>query len=537
MAIFEKTSHTKALVDDTEILTCTIENSQTVRKHTEYTLRVSRGILRDTTWTVSRRYKDFVELHAALAPSGYDLPLPPKKYFGNLDPSFIAERQIALQNYLNEILRHDELALSRQVRSFLDPHNYSSNAAELALQTVSIALRGEGRFELKGAIADIGWRIRKYNFLVTDTKTQENCILSWQNFGPDRYLNDKKLQAALKSLQNLSHPHIDQILAFQNLDTGVYVVRSIYEGGSLRDMIYQTEYSGSHLAKYSNPKNIRPFVEEQIYDYGRQILEALKFLHDKGLPHGHVHPGNIMVVQHHVYLTDIENILLGGPSLYRQYLLQLRPSYSADNVDAHCFGRVLYEMTFGRPLAHCYCDTYPDYLSEELKSLLRIILSRDACRSMPPTLSYLLLLPVFKKYPVRCKEERATLKFPLALKEELRAAVDHIEDKLKKDQKKMRSAKREVRIQEILNSEDEMKKQKRKVKRRESHWQSMSSIPDMYISASVSDASSPTPPTTGAICASTPDSPQTYDARRSLLDAICNFDKSSLATQNNSDSR
>lgn len=51
-------------------------------------------------------------------------------------------------------------------------------------------------------------------------------------------------------------------------------------------MIYQTEYSGSHLAKYSNPKNIRPFVEEQIYDYGRQILEALKFLHDKGLPHG-----------------------------------------------------------------------------------------------------------------------------------------------------------------------------------------------------------------------------------------------------------
>lgn len=48
MAIFEKTSHTKALVDDTEILTCTIENSQTVRKHTVSTVfcfETSHGLL------------------------------------------------------------------------------------------------------------------------------------------------------------------------------------------------------------------------------------------------------------------------------------------------------------------------------------------------------------------------------------------------------------------------------------------------------------------------------------------------------------
>lgn len=34
MAIFEKISQTKALIDDTEKLTCTVENAQNIDKHT-----------------------------------------------------------------------------------------------------------------------------------------------------------------------------------------------------------------------------------------------------------------------------------------------------------------------------------------------------------------------------------------------------------------------------------------------------------------------------------------------------------------------
>lgn len=67
-------------------------------------IRTQRGPLSEKFWRVSRRYNDFVQLNAALSISGIDLALPPKKIIGNMEPDFIAQRQIALQvNYLNYI--------------------------------------------------------------------------------------------------------------------------------------------------------------------------------------------------------------------------------------------------------------------------------------------------------------------------------------------------------------------------------------------------------------------------------------------------
>ena len=57
--------------------------------------------------------------------SGLELPLPPKKVFGNMDTTFIAERQNGLQNYVNFILAHPVLARHISVKRFLDPVNYS----------------------------------------------------------------------------------------------------------------------------------------------------------------------------------------------------------------------------------------------------------------------------------------------------------------------------------------------------------------------------------------------------------------------------
>lgn len=63
----------------------------------EYILRVQRGSNKEDKWNVSRRYRDFAALHTSLQPANIELPLPPKKLIGNMQPSFIAERQIALQ--------------------------------------------------------------------------------------------------------------------------------------------------------------------------------------------------------------------------------------------------------------------------------------------------------------------------------------------------------------------------------------------------------------------------------------------------------
>lgn len=63
----------------------------------EYVIKTQRGPLPERSWRVSRRYNDFVQLNTALSISGFDLPLPPKRIIGNMEPDFIAQRQIALQ--------------------------------------------------------------------------------------------------------------------------------------------------------------------------------------------------------------------------------------------------------------------------------------------------------------------------------------------------------------------------------------------------------------------------------------------------------
>ncbi|XP_072942564.1 PX domain-containing protein kinase-like protein [Epargyreus clarus] len=537
MAIFEKSLQTKGIVDDTEKLLCILENAQNINKHTEYVLRVQRGPSKENRWVVSRRYRDFAALHASLHQANIDLPLPPKKLIGNMQPSFIAERQIALQNYINEVLKHQILALSLPVRSFLDPNNYPLDIAEQALQTMSIALRGDGRYELKGPVQNIGWRVRKHYFLVTDTDSKANCLLAWQSYGPDRHLQSKDLQAAFKSLQDISHPYIDEILTIHNLESGAYVVRRIHENGSIRDLLYGTDYNKSYLSKYRNPKVRKPFTTGQVAHYGYEILQALKFLHEKGLPHGHLHAGNVTIENQRALLMDIENILMGVPCVHREQLLSVRRLGGAPAADVYGFGRTLYEMAFASPLPDVYYDAYSEDVAEDLESVLQLCLSSTSFKYGGTSLEQLLHHPFFTRVTLngltpRCNT-KGHLKFPIALKNELKDAVDKIEARLRSEQKLVRSAKREVRIQEILNSEEELKKQRRRARKRESVWKSSSSLADTVRSHSGSTASSPTPPALSAdtsgtsSCAALPTSPAA--GRTALLDAICAFDKTRLA--------
>ena len=53
-------------------------------------------------------------------------------------------------------------------------------------------------------------------------------------------------------------------------------------------------------------------------------LQALKFLHEKGLPYGHLHAGNVILEGNACRLLDIENTLLGLPFFYRGYLSHFR---------------------------------------------------------------------------------------------------------------------------------------------------------------------------------------------------------------------
>lgn len=67
-----------------------------------------------------------------------------------------------------------------------------------------MALRGEVDFELIKAVPEIGWRLRKHYFQVKKrSNVKEDLLLSWVEYGPDKYLDDKELQAVFKGLSTL----------------------------------------------------------------------------------------------------------------------------------------------------------------------------------------------------------------------------------------------------------------------------------------------------------------------------------------------
>ncbi|KAG7211368.1 hypothetical protein KM043_010658 [Ampulex compressa] len=467
MALFEKRYTNKVLLDDTEKLTSVIENARTIDGHTEYVIRTQRGPLPERSWRVSRRYNDFVQLNAALSPSGLDLALPPKRIIGNMEPDFIAQRQIALQNYLNTILMNPILASSLPMKKFLDPDNYTAPLHEIALQQVSLALRSDANFEVSKAVPDMGWRLRKHYYTVKNRQNpKQELLLAWVEFGPDKHLQDKDIQGVFKSLGSLRHNYIEPIVHQHVTDNGALMIRNFCPAGTLRDILCITKPKQPFIKKYGNPKQVKSLTTPEIANYGYQILEALGFLHEKGLPYGHLHTGNVILTQRSAKLLDIENGLLGLPAFYRPYVVQRRKLHATTQVDVYSFGHVLYEMAFGRPLMEATCSELP-YCEATLKHLLEVILSPEALKQDLPTVSQLLEHPFFEtaKRAALGSLEKPYFKLSSHLKEALQDAASKAEQRLRDEQKVARHQKRLIKVQEMMSSEEEMKKRKQKLKK------------------------------------------------------------------------
>ncbi|XP_067212547.1 PX domain-containing protein kinase-like protein isoform X3 [Linepithema humile] len=469
MALFEKKYTNKVLLDDTEQLTSVIENARTIDGHTEYVIKTQRGPLPEKSWRVSRRYNDFVQLNTALSISGLDLPLPSKRIIGNMEPDFIAQRQIALQNYLNIVLMNPILASSLPMKKFLDPENYTAPLHEIALQQVSLALRSDANFEVCKPIPDMGWRLRKHYYTVKNRQNpKQELLLAWVEFGPDKHLQDKDIQGIFKTLGTLRHTYIEPIVHQHVTDNGALTIRNFYSVGTLRDILCITKPKQPFIKKYGNPKQIKSLTTQEIATYGYQILEALGFLHEKGLPYGHLHTGNVLLTPRCAKLLDIENGLLGLPAFYRPYVVQRRKLHATTQVDVYSFGHVLYEMAFGRPLLEATCSELP-HCEAGLKNLLEVILSPEALKQDLPTVARLLEHPFFESAKRAALAigtvEKPHFKLSSHLKEALQEAVNKAEQRLRDEQKVVRHQKRLVKVQEMMSSEEEMKKRKHKLKK------------------------------------------------------------------------
>ncbi|KAM4652833.1 PX domain-containing protein kinase-like protein isoform 3-T3 [Discoglossus pictus] len=460
MAFMEKPPVNKVLLDDTVPLTAVIEASQSLQSHTEYIIRVQRGISMENSWQIIRRYSDFDMLNNSLQISGLSLPLPPKKLIGNMDREFIAERQKGLQNYLNVITSNHILCNYELVKKFLDPNNYSANYTEIALQQVSMFFRSEPKFEVVEPLKDIGWRLRKRYFLMKcRNQPKEHLVLSWADLGPDKFLQDKDFQCAIKLLPSWSHPYIYRITFATASESSALVIRPFNEKGTLRDLIYKAKPKDPFLKKYCNPRKIQGLELKQIKTYGRQILEVLKFLHDRGYPYGHLHSSNVMLEGETCKLMDLENSLLGLPSYYRSYFSQFRKINTLEGIDVHGFGHLLYEMTYGRPPDSIPMDQFPPAPSMSIAPVLESILSSEACKCGMPSVSQLLQMPLFSDVTLM-HSEKPQFKIPTKLKEALKTAKECMEKRLTEEQKLVYQHRRLTRAQSHHGSEEEKKKRK-----------------------------------------------------------------------------
>ncbi|XP_059800205.1 PX domain-containing protein kinase-like protein isoform X2 [Hypanus sabinus] len=511
MALMEKKSPGKVLLDDTVPLVCVIEASQSLQSHTEYIIRVQRGVSAENSWQIIRRYSDFDVLNSSLQISGLILPLPPKKLIGNMDREFIAERQRGLQNYLNFITTQYMLSNCELVKKFLDPINYSSNYTEIALQQVSMFFRSEPKWEVVEPLKEMGWRLRKRHLLIkSKDRPKERQVLSWADLGPDMFLSDKDLQSVMKLLPSWSHPYIYPVTFATASESSGLVIRMYNEKGTLRDYICKAKPKDCFMKKYCSPKKSQGFDLQQIKTFGRQILEVLKFLHEKRIPYGHLHASNVMLDGDTCKLLDIENSLLGLPSYYRPYYTQSRKINTTEAIDVYSFGHVLYEMTYGKPPDSVPVDSFPSAPSSDIVSVLQSILSAEAWKTNMPTVAQLIETPLFIDV-VLLNSEKPQFKIPSKLKEALKAAKECMEKRLTEEQKAIHRHKRLAKAQSHHGSEEEKKKRKILARKQKSKLSITENEVDNSAksnnsnnansgsgaSSPLTSPSSPTPPSTG----------------------------------------
>jgi len=86
----------------------------------------------------------------------------------------------------------------------------------------------------------------------------------------------------MKLLTEMKHPYILSPVSASYSGAGMMIVRRYIPTGSLRDLIYRVEPKSHVLQKYSQPAKGRFLSIADIRKFGRQVLEALNFLLEKG---------------------------------------------------------------------------------------------------------------------------------------------------------------------------------------------------------------------------------------------------------------
>ncbi|KAI6646540.1 Leucine-rich repeat and IQ domain-containing protein 1-like [Oopsacas minuta] len=142
------------------------------------------------------------------------------------------------------------------------------------------------------------------------------------------------------------------------------------------------------MKKYGGKGRALPVHE--IKKFGRQIIEAIIFLKERGFILGHIHAGNVLLQADVCKLTDLENSLLGLSYHSRYHTLNIRKIQNSESEAVYNIGRLLYEMTFGETLRAGAIESMPPTTPPQIRTLLEELITLTACKNGMPMLAQLL---------------------------------------------------------------------------------------------------------------------------------------------------
>ncbi|XP_011139636.1 slowpoke-binding protein isoform X1 [Harpegnathos saltator] len=211
------------------------------------------------------------------------------------------------------------------------------------------------RFALIKQLNNIGSRMDKYWFMVRDTSLKTDRLLTLVPLNMNCPLS---VCPSTKDILNhlflaLQHPYICPVFTVDFVEyedqTYIVLVQPINQG-SLKDLVYNVErncWNEDWSHKYASRG--KGLTLPQVQRMGRQILEALIFLKERGFPTvTHLHSGNVVIQNGVARLAGLENTLLGFTS--RIHPIVTSRLTQSSSIDIICFGHMLFEMCAGYEL-------------------------------------------------------------------------------------------------------------------------------------------------------------------------------------------
>lgn len=268
-------------------------------------------------------------------------------------------------------------------------------------------LRGSTRYVLVSQLNDIGSRIDKHWFLVRDatTKTERLMTMTPVVFKTCPFKASSNSPRILAELfLTLQHPYVYPVLDFdyKTLSDEPFsvVFMPFSEKGSLKDLLYHSNCQDDWTEKYRY--HGEGLQINQIQRLGRQILEGLLFLHEKGYPSfGHLHSGNVIIQNGVARVSGLENPLLGhSPKIFSLAHKKLKENPEA--IDAVCFGHLLFEMASGYELtrSHPTGKHFSDIAHmPQIVKVLKFVFNQDNSRY--PSIQEISCLEFFRHIDLR----------------------------------------------------------------------------------------------------------------------------------------